>query len=308
MSKAWQPRTFRTGGIVDAEDVNDDLRALSRDIKRNADRRYTYCPVVVPLDGMTDADAANTRTIILPVPADGDGYVVEVVGAEVSLYATAGVTWTVTLDDGTRPIVSIPVVTAGAAVEARGSTNNPLRFTDPKTLTVVFAGSAASTIVRGSLLLYLRIDRFANSSDTFPVYDPTLLSAGSSTTGALLDAELVAAAAEVANDDAARLDFRCECFLIRKATVAAGAVTWSMPSGAGRDAFSVRCRLVEAGVATCTVAVTGGSVVLGPGDDTDSFIQSSRSDDPSNAAADTTVTFTPAAATVDLAYCFVWWS
>lgn len=307
MSMAWQPRTFRTGGIVDAEDVNDDLRALSRDIKRNADRRYTYCPVVVPLDGMTDADAANTRTIILPVPIDSNGFVVEVVGAEVSLYATAGVTWTVTLDDGTRPVVSIPVVTAGAAVEARGSTDNPLRFTDPKVLTVVFAGGAASTIVRGSLLLYLRIDRFANDGATFPVYDPTLLSAGSSTAGSLLDAELTAAAAEVANDVAAALDIRCECFLVRKQAVGSP-VTWSMPSGAGRTALNVKCRQVEAGVATCTVAVTGGSVVLGPGDDTDEFVQSSRTDDPSNTAADTTVTFTPAAATVDLAYCFVWWS
>ena len=94
--KAIIPRIFRTGGIVDGEDVNENLRSLARDIKRNNDRRYTYCTVSIPLDGMVDTDTEAERQVYFGVP---NLLQAEVVGVELSIYAAGTEVWTLSVLD-----------------------------------------------------------------------------------------------------------------------------------------------------------------------------------------------------------------
>ncbi len=304
MSKAWQPRTFRTGSIVDVEDVNDNLRGLERDIRRSQDRRYTYCPVIIPLDGMVDTDPANVRTILMPPPLAGSGYRVEYVGFEVVLYAATGATWTLTAT-GTTGSASVAVATAGAAAEAYGASNAPVMTNDDENLTLILSSSAGNTIVRGYIVVHMRVDRFAQPGDARVDFVPALLSSTSTSAGSVIDTELAAAAAARASDSGAPTSVRCECYLIRKSSTT---TTWRVPSGLKRGALDCRARLIEAGAATCIITVDAAtSGVLGPGDDSNNFTQAADVDDPTDTTDDSVVTITPTG-TVDLAYLFVWWS
>lgn len=92
------PRAFYDTGNLDLEAVNDNLRALQRIIARGQAQRYSTTSFRVELDGMVDTDSANgARAITLPaLQISGVLAAIQVIGVEAVIYATTGVTWTLT--------------------------------------------------------------------------------------------------------------------------------------------------------------------------------------------------------------------
>jgi hypothetical protein len=301
------PYTFRTGGIVDAEAINGNLRAGARDVGRNLSRRYTYCQTVIPITGMVNTDTSAQRDVSMVVPTN---YRASVVGVELVIYATAGVTWTLTVSDGTITD-TVAVATAGTTTKASGGLTRTFTRASGSAFTFVMSASGASTITAGFIVVHLRCDRGnAPTSATHAGYTPTLLQSTSSSAGSTLDTQLQALEMAVTTDNTNDEDLRVECFLARNF---AAAVTWNVPSGAGRTAVSSQYGIVCAAIETVTVAVTSATsgAVSGTGTGntvTGSITHASRSDAPTTSADDTTVTLTPAGGTVELAYVFVWWS
>mgnify|MGYP003437598486 CR=1 FL=1 len=64
--KALVPHVFRVGEVLEDERVNQNLQRLSSDITRSQDKRYTYCSVVIPIDGVADTDTPAERTVPMP--------------------------------------------------------------------------------------------------------------------------------------------------------------------------------------------------------------------------------------------------
>lgn len=301
MTKAWVPNRFRVGDIVDGERINENLRALERDTRRVNDLAYNYCTTVVPLTGMTQADTQAMRSIAFRAPS---GAVVDVVGIELSIYAAVGATWTLTATDANGRVETLALDAVSASVEALAASSRSLRAP----VTFVLAGSAASTIVRGSIVLTLRAPRHVQGGASRVDYVPTFIDATTSSAGSVLDAQLVAAEAAVTANSLHTNDLRCECVLTR---ASAAAESWALPSGAGRTGLRAMLQVVATGAVTMTffdgtntlaVAGTGtGNTVLAD------MALSSKADDPIDPTDDLVYTLTPSAA-VALAYSFLWWS
>ena len=310
--KAIIPKTFRTGAIVDSEDVNANLQAIARDITRIADARYTYSTISIDVSGVVDTDTAAERTIPFCRPRFGVPNPVDVVGVEVSIYATSGVTWTLTVTDENSTTVAIAVVTAGATTEGYGSTNVPLQLDSATRLDFVLSASAGSTITRGTVTLHLRTDRNSQGTGAVPAsYAPTLIDASTSTAETAINAEIAAAAAARAVDQLRQLDTRCCCLV---ATDLAAAQTWRLPSGAGSVAFSMLIAAV--GVAARSAAVSDGTNTAtanttGTGNIVDAVNLSGpigHSDDPTDTTDDHVITLTPTGGAISRVFVFLWWS
>jgi hypothetical protein len=304
--KAIVPNTFRTGEILDEEHVNDNLRSIARDIKRSQDRRYTYCSVVIPLDGLANTDTEAERTIKLIRPASD--YPIDVVGCELSVYAATGATWTATCTDENSRTVTLSATTAGATTEAYDSSNAPLQ-SSASDLTFVLAGSAASTLTRACLVLHLRADRHQQDGGTLTTYTPGLVSAASSTAGSVLDTELTNAQAAVTSDETNVLDMRCVCLM---ANDLASAIDFNLPSGAGMTGAAMTATAVGAAARsvevtdktnTLTLNTTGTSNLI-----TGTGTLVSTNDDPTDTTDDLVVTITPTGGTISRVFVFLWWS
>lgn len=318
--KAIVPYTFRTGGIVDAEAVNGNLRQMSADVGRNLSRRYTYSQTVVPLTGMTNADTDAARTIFFRSPS----VAVDLVSVEAVIYSASGATWTVTISNQ-AVTDSFTVDTAGATTKASGgltrlfsleqATAYSNALWSPTSVTgysIVMSASAASTITSGYLVLHFRGDR-ANLAN-HDGYSPTLLQATTSSAGSILDTQLTNFAAAVTRDTNNASDIRVDCFLARNFATARA---WNMPNGADRSAIASWCAVVgnvgesvafnvavttPASTVTQTVNANGTSgVVFG------SITPGATADAPTTSASDSVVTLTPAGGTVELAYLFIIW-
>jgi len=312
--KALIPHRFGTGDVLSGTEVNTNLRAIARDITRSQARRYTYCSVVIPIDGVADTDTAAERTVPLPMADDGvsDAYPIDVVGVELSIYSATGATWTATATDENGRTVVLSTATAGALVEAYDASNVPLQVSSTFDLQFVLAGSAANTITRGTLTLHLRMDRHQQNSGTLTTYTPGLVNAASSTAGATLDAELTAAQAAVTDDEGANLDMRCVCFM---ANDLAAAQTWRLPSGAGTALISAV--IYGVGTAARSVAIdttfaegTTSTSVATLGTSTRVYTlaaySGTRPDDPTDTADDVVVTLTPTGGTISRVFAFLW--
>lgn len=313
--KAIVPNLFRTGGIVDAEAVNANLRQMSADVGRNLSRRYTYSQTIVPLSGIANTDPEAERTIFFRLPLTTP---IDLVAVEAVIYSASGATWTITV---TNEAVtdSFTVATAGATTKATGglsrlfSMQQAVAYSNalwtPTSVTgyrFVMSASSASTITSGYLVLHFRADR-ANGAN-HDGYSPRPLQATTSSAGSTLDSELTSFAAAVTRDTNNDFDARIECYVARNFSTTQ---TWNIPSGALRSASQVSpCAIVStaghqvqftATSGTTTLTATGTSnVVFG------SLTPSSRTDDPTDSADDTVVTFVPAG-TVRLAYMFLIW-
>lgn len=297
------PYTFRTAGIVDVENgINGNLRQFQDDIQRANDRRYTYCAVPINIDNVVDTDTTEQRTFTVPNPTGS--FQGEVVGVELSIYATSGVTWTAALSDGTRT-ASLAVATAGATTEALNATPSAFQLQ----FSAVLSASAGSTIARGTLTVYLRFDRQIQNASSRLDYTPTLYQAATSTAGSNLDTELTTMQAAVTRTATTNVfDIRCEVFVLRKS---ASAITWRVPNGAGRTALDASCFLVANIGESVTFAATSGSLIVnGAGTGaiaTGNFTQSNGTDAPTTSGSDTIVTLTPAGGTVEQAILFLFW-
>lgn len=304
--KALAPYTFRTGAIVDGEYVNGNLKRGAKDINRNLSRRYTYCPpIVIPMDGVTDALGSVLRSIKFDRPVSTNP--IEIIKVEFYVYAASGVTWTLSCTDTSWS--SISLATAGATTEARAQSSTVIAVPNGG-VTFTVAGSAAGTITRGWIVLHCRADRgVQGSSPNHAGYTPTLVDATSSSAGSLLDTELTALAAAVTNDSTNNKDLRCQAFVARNFTATQ---SWNLPSGAGMSGLAYRAYIAAtaADAYTTSGSVTGATLT---GTGTTNLVETtnnvtSTSDDPLTTASDFTLTLGTVLGTVELAYVLVWWS
>lgn len=312
--KALVPNVFRTDYVLDSEFVNENLRAIARDITRSQDKRYTYCSVVIPIDGVADTDTTAERTVPMPRPVvSTTAMPVDVVGMELSVFSAIGATWTATVTDENGRTVVLSATTAGATVEAYDASNVPLQISTADELLIFLVGSAANTITRGSLVLHLRMDRHQQNDGTLTRYTPSLVNASTSTAGSVLDTELTNAQNAVVDDEGANLDMRCMAFM---ANDLAASQIWRLPSGKGTFALDSHVyavgaaarsvdfvSVVGASTNTNTVATTGTSNLV----DNDSTMNATESDNPTVTTDDVVVTLTPTGGTISRVFGFLWY-
>jgi hypothetical protein len=308
--KAHIPRTFRTGAIVDSEDVNANLQAISRSITRNVGQRYTYCPVSVDITGLVDTDTAAERTIPFCRPTSGARvYPVDIVGVEVSIYATAGATWTLTSTDENGTVFTLATVTAGATTEGYSASNVPLQIDSATRLDFVLSASAGSTITRGTVTFHVRADRHVQDTASPPAYSPTLIDASTSTAATAINAETTAANAARVLDNGNDVDVRGCCVVANDLTAAQ---IWRLPAGAGFAGLRMVCAAVgtagrsvtgNSGVGNVVVNTTGTSNIVVSDNTLDN-----KADDPTNTAGDLVLTLTPTGGAISRVFLFLWWS
>lgn len=310
--KAHIPRTFRTGAIVDSEDVNANLQAISRSIARNVGQRYTYCSVSVDISGVINTDTAAERTIPFNRPVIGSTLLpVDIVGVEVSIYATAGATWTLTATDENGTVFTLATATAGTTTEGYNASNVPLQVATNLRLDFVLSASAGSTITRGTVTLHVRADRHSQLvGNTAPSYSPSLIDASTSTAATAINTETTAANAARVLDAANQIDLRGCCLV---ANDLASAQIWRLPSGAGYTGLSHIVSAVGAAARSVDSAITGGTTVSVPTTGTSNIAEDygsvlSKSDDPTNTAGDLVVTLTPTGGAISRVFVFLWWS
>lgn len=307
--KALIPFTFRTGAIVDDEAVNGNLRALQRDIQRVADRRYTYSTLTFDLDGMADTDTAAARTIKIIHPASITAYF-EIVGVELSVYATAGVTWTLTDVGGlTSSLETLTVDTAGTSTEAYDSSNRPLVAGDDQYASVRLSASAASTISRGTLTVHIRTDRHKQNNTAIGTFSPTMVTATTSTAAATLNALITAADTARDTNAANATDLRGFSVAI---TGLASARTLRLPGMRTKSALQITGTVV-AGVGESVAISDGTNTLTLNGTGTSNLVEGTATlaafpgDDPTDTGDDLVLTLTPSGGTIERVVAFLWW-
>lgn len=307
--KALIPFTFRTGAIVDDEAVNGNLRALQRDIQRVADRRYTYSTLTFDLDGMADTDTAAARTIKIIHPASITAYF-EIVGVELSVYATAGVTWTLTDVGGlTSSLETLTVDTAGTSTEAYDSSNRPLVAGDDQYASVRLSASAASTISRGTLTVHIRTDRHKQNNTAIGTFSPTMVTATTSTAAATLNALITAADTARDTNAANATDLRGFSVAI---TGLASARTLRLPGMRTKSALQITGTVV-AGVGESVAISDGTNTLTLNGTGTSNLVEGTATlaafpgDDPTDTGDDLVLTLTPSGGSIERVVAFLWW-
>lgn len=307
--KALIPFTFRTGAIVDDEAVNGNLRALQRDIQRVADRRHTYSTLTFDLDGMADTDTAAARTIKIIHPASITAYF-EIVGVELSVYATAGVTWTLTDVGGlTSSLETLTVDTAGTSTEAYDSSNRPLVAGDDQYASVRLSASAASTISRGTLTVHIRTDRHKQNNTSIGTFSPTMVTATTSTAAATLNALITAADTARDTNAANATDLRGFAVAI---TGLASARTLRLPGMRTKSALQITGTVV-AGVGESVAISDGTNTLTLNGTGTSNLVEGTATlaafpgDDPTDTGDDLVLTLTPSGGTIERVVAFLWW-
>lgn len=320
------PRAFYDTGNLDLEAVNDNLRALQRIIARGQAQRYSTTSFRVELDGMVDTDSANgARAITLPaLQISGVLAAIQVIGVEAVIYATTGVTWTLTSTTSTA-WGGLSVTTAGETTEAYAQSSEPLPVVTSGNA-FLWAASASSTVLRGYVVFHLLVDRGQQDGASFVGYSPSLLSAASSTAGSVLDTELTNVATAVATDTNAQNDYRLMCFSVRN-LASAGSASIVIPAGirtgggtgvstknalelyvVGPSGKAVTAQISSAALGTVSTSVNGAgnsatAVAVG------SALTPADGGDPSVSANDITLTISRTAdggAVAPFCYMFVW--
>lgn len=311
--KAIVPKTFRTGAIVDSEDVNANLQAIARDLGRNIGQRYTYCSIPIDVSGLNDTDTAAERTIPFsgPVPLGGTEMPLDIVGVEFSVYGAVGDTWTLSTTDENGTVLALAVATVTATSEGYGSSNVPLQLTTGR-LDFVLSCPTTATITRGTVTLHLRADRHSQvTGNVAPSYTPALVDASTSTAATAINAELLAASVARTADVASRRVVRGCCLV---ANDLAAAQTWRLPSGAEVDDNTNSMFVTAVGVAARTATASDGTNSAAPVCTGLSDIVTgigalvAKLDDPTDTADDLVVTLTPTGGTISRVFVFLWWS
>jgi hypothetical protein len=308
--KALIPFTFRTGAIVDEEAVNGNLRTLQRDIKRVADKRYTYSTLTFDLDGMANTDTAEARTIKIIHPGSIDAYF-DVVGVELSIYATAGVTWTLTDVGGlATSLETLTVDTAGTSTEAYASSNRPTSAGDDQYVALRLSSSGASTIARGTLTLHLRTDRHKQNNTAVGTFSPTLVNATTSTAASVLNTNITTADTARDTNAANATDLRGFAVAI---TGLASTRELRLPGMRTKGSLQITGTLV-AGVGESVDVSDGTNTLTLNGAGTSTIVEGTATlaafpgDDPTDTGDDLVLTLTPAGGTIERATVFLWWS
>lgn len=308
--KALIPFTFRTGAIVDDEAINGNLRALQRDIQRVADRRYTYSTLTFDLDGMANTDTDAARTIKILHPTTLVSYF-EVVGVELSIYATAGATWTLTDVGGlATALETLTVDTAGTSTEAYAASNRPSLAGDDQYASVRLSASGASTISRGTLTLHIRADRHKQNENLIGTFSPTLVSATTSTSASVINSLLVDAnTARVNNATSNATDLRS--FAVAFSNLAT-ARTVRLPGMRNKTSLRMTGTVV-AGVGESVAISDGTNTLTLNGTGTSNLVEGTATlaafpgDDPTDTGDDLVLTLTPSGGTIERVVAFLWW-
>lgn len=258
------PNALRVGGAIDAEKVNENLRALADGIAEDIERRYTHSMAIVDLSGMVDNDAEVERQIPVNIPGASRSTTIAAVELVLS-DATAATTWTLT-KDGDPLWPAIAALAAGADYEVYASTSVDILVDGGEinlTLTPSTSAGAAS-ITRGYLVVHFVSDRWAQGSAK-PSFSPTPIRAVSSTAAATLG-DQIDDAAQVADDEAQVTDgLRCMMFVVRNLGVGASSF-WRLPAGDATTILGARLYVVAAGTVTCRATVDGTNIdVVGGG-------------------------------------------
>ena len=307
--KALIPYTFRTGAIVDEEAINGNLRALARDIQRVADRRYTYSTLTFDLDGLANTDTDATRTIKIIHPTSITAYF-EIVGVELSVYATAGVTWTMTDIGGlTSSLETLTVDTAGTSTEAYNSSNRPLVAGDDQYASVRLSASGASTISRGTLTIHIRCDRHKQNNTAIGTFSPTMVTATTSTAASVINNLLTAADTARDTNAANATDMRGFAVAI---TGLAATRTLRLPGMRNKTALQITGTVV-AGVGESVAISDGTNTLTLNGTGTSNLVEGTATlaafpgDDPTDTGDDLVLTLTPSGGSIERVVAFLWW-
>lgn len=193
MSKAIVPNTFRTGAIVDVDNVNENIDAIRSDVMRNLSERYHHTSITFPLDGMANTDSDAARTLAIPTVSTGGN--IEIVGVELRIECSGGATWTCTLSSWAGMLTHL-----SANPSFTATSGNPGVFATPAVtggtgnFSVLLSASGASTISNGSLIFHVRIDRHLTGWRTTAIPTSTInhISQSGGTAGFVLDAPLEA--------------------------------------------------------------------------------------------------------------------
>lgn len=309
------PNRLRDGDNIEVDAINDDLRALARDIELERQRRYVRSTCVFDLTGMTSADDVSLRKFY--VRRFGVDNSLEIEGVELVIYTTVAVTWTVACSDSSFPdLTLLTVVDAAAATENYATTDRAVQVSsDAADLTFTLSASGASTITGGQLIVHFRCDRGNQGSD-LSGYAPTLIDATTSTAVATLNDEITAANAAYLRLNDCNLDLRVECFVTR-ALPANTSRVWRTQGGERTkgallgyviDQASGAANKINFTVDAETLTVNGAGANTEAVDELD--LTGSAGADPTNSADDTVITIANPAgsATAGLVYALVFWT
>jgi hypothetical protein len=259
------PHAFRGNGNLDSEKLNENLQALADESAIAIRRRYTYCPIVFPLDGITDTDAAVLRQFAIRAPTSGRA--TAICGVEFVVASGDPCTWTLTHSESS-PFPTVELTAAGVNSEQYAGAIVDIKVDDAAdtVLTLTANTSAGNQIDRGYLVVWLRSDRYAQG--TAPTYyEAPRFDAGDTITALTVGDELTAAQAVIDADLAVDEDFRAITFVVRN-LVANDKNTYNIPVGANLDPWRAHVYVVANALAVPTVTVddqgVGGSVVISP--------------------------------------------
>lgn len=310
------PRALYDGANLDVEAINENLRAISRNVRRNQELRYTTTTFTFFLDGIADTDAVVTRTLSLSRSISGA--IFQIIHVEGRLCGTDAVTWTFTSPTNAT-WGGFSIATTGAANEVVGQTNEP----QPVGITadLLVTASAVGTITRGWVSVTILADRAQQpTASAFIGYTPTILSSVTSTAGSVLDTEITAAAAQVTLDTNAQTDLRVSVHQVRN-LASGGSAAIILPSGfrTGAGTFALIVTAVAPVGATITNQISGsfgttartvnGAGVTVAAGSSASF-SSVDGNDPGTSSSDNTLTISrgvDGGAVAPLCYMFVWW-
>lgn len=313
MTRAIVPNDFRSNTILEDIDVNENLQAIARDIRRNNDQRYTYSSTIFDVTGLDAAGTSAQRSFTIYMPGRWSGTptprdYADLVGIEFDVYDTAGATWTVTVSTGTPTrSIAVTATAAGATTKASATSNAALRWEGQDSLTIMLTGTGV--IDAGKVTLHWRADRHRQQSTSRVDYAPSLVDASSAATNTLLNTEFTKAAAGAASDLANSRDLRMEVFAVRDL---ASVRTWRIPNGAGRTLISAGLGVVPNAIGNAVsfnvngtaLVVTTTTVNQRNGEITSGV---TFTDDPTNPANDLVVTLTPTSGTPKVAFVVLFW-
>lgn len=311
MTIPYVPHRFIDTENCDVERVNDDLQAIAADIRESLGKRYTHaCSAMYPLAGITNALTDAERRFAVRAPNATTKLAVSQI--ELSIYAAAGVTWTLTCSNTNIP--TLVVETVDTTKEGYAILSVPIAIEDSAAdVTWTLSASGASTIVAGWLTFTFRNDR-GNQGTSHAPYVPTLLNALSSTDAATINAQTTLIGAAVVRDAANDVDLRVEVFAVRALAVGASR-TWRLPQGNRRGLGTALLYICATAADQATFTVNASSANL-VGTGTANLVKGSLTvaiaggGDPTVAGDDDIVTIahTAGAGAIEQAYIVLFWS
>lgn len=308
------PNLFRTGERLDHRRVAENAYQTKSDIEDSLARRWTTCTVVFPLDSVSSSTAENLRRLALWVPS-GFNLELEVVRIRVWAVGTANKKVTVTTSfDGP----TIEVTMAGTTMaDQKGDAAPCSSIVNSTTLKYITAEvESGGTISRGAIEVTLRADRGRQgASPDHSGYDPTVLAPRDNAKSSIADAihsDFEAASDRHIDNDQ---DVRLGLYVLRSPT---GTNQFRIPADGMRVAgISVLFVVAATADVDWNLKTTGGSSqarvqdgALGTGQSEDDAAAGpyQMGGTPTNVSSDLLLEFILASGTVDLTYCFVWYT